>query len=655
MTRPSLPLLLTAALAGFACMSAELTAVRLLAPHFGDSAYVWTNVIGVILGALAVGAVYGGRRAAGVAPLRHAGTLLVVAGAWLCFVPCLVGWLGPVLLPQELPLDAAMPALVRGSLAATTIAFALPMLVLGAVSPLLVAGAVQHGAAVGRAAGNLGAAGTVGSLLGTFLATHWLVPGFGCRVAMGCAGLVLVCAGLVVRRSVATVAASAMAMASLLLHQGPLRAASPPRTLLAEVESPVQFLQVVRDDSVPERPRTLLVLNEGLDSFHSMQVHGSSLTDGAYYDWHALAPLLAGDGVVPEGLRVLSIGDAAGTLRTVYAAIHPGATVDAVDVDAAAMDLGDRFFAADKAAGQRFVVDGRVFLQHAARRWHVIHVDAYAHQVYVPAHLASREFFELAHARLEQGGVLACNVGALRPDDPVLTAIAGTMREQFGSVLALPVPNSRNVLLVGRRDTALSPERLAAAHATPTTLQPEDAARWRAMLAHATHPAKWWSISGERVLVDDRPELDELLMAGYLADGDPGTATVCSGTSAPSAAELDAYEARLLLDWQAVLRHCAASATATTFLRELAGDARWALRHLRAAELEYEAALASGPDASARLRLERNLGFVREDLQRIEAARACGARNGWLLAASLLLVGLLGAAWLRSAGGPAAA
>ena len=47
---------LVAGLAGFAVMSLELTAVRLLAPYFGDSAYVWTNVIGVILVALAAGA-----------------------------------------------------------------------------------------------------------------------------------------------------------------------------------------------------------------------------------------------------------------------------------------------------------------------------------------------------------------------------------------------------------------------------------------------------------------------------------------------------------------------------------------------------------------------------------------------------------------------
>ena len=42
MTRPTAAAV--AALTGFAVMALELTAVRLMAPHFGDSAYVWTNV-----------------------------------------------------------------------------------------------------------------------------------------------------------------------------------------------------------------------------------------------------------------------------------------------------------------------------------------------------------------------------------------------------------------------------------------------------------------------------------------------------------------------------------------------------------------------------------------------------------------------------------
>jgi hypothetical protein len=72
------------------------------------------------------------------------------------------------------------------------------MFLLGTLSPLLVAGLVRGGVPVGRAAGGISAAGTLGSLAGTFAATHWLVPEHGCRIAMSVAGALLVVAGLLV-------------------------------------------------------------------------------------------------------------------------------------------------------------------------------------------------------------------------------------------------------------------------------------------------------------------------------------------------------------------------------------------------------------------------------------------------------------------------
>ncbi|MFY9342831.1 MAG: fused MFS/spermidine synthase, partial [Planctomycetota bacterium] len=157
-----------ATLAGFGCMAAELTAVRLLAPHFGDSAYVWTNVIGVILAALAAGAWLGGRLAARADPAGWAARCLVAAGLLVASAPWVAGGLGSWLVPAELPLDAAMPVLVRASFVATVLLFAPAMACLGAVSPLLVTSAVRGGGDVGRSVGAISAAGTIGSLLGTF-------------------------------------------------------------------------------------------------------------------------------------------------------------------------------------------------------------------------------------------------------------------------------------------------------------------------------------------------------------------------------------------------------------------------------------------------------------------------------------------------------
>lgn len=639
-----------AAMTGFGVMTAELTAVRLLAPHFGDSAYVWTNVIGIILAALAGGAWFGGRLAARSDAVRWLWRLLLLAGGWLTLVPFVAGPLGGVMLPADLPLDAAMPALVRGSFVATAVLFGPPMLLLGAVSPLLITVVVRQAVAVGRAAGVLGAAGTLGSLVGTFAATHWLVPGFGCRVTSTIAAALLGLAAIATAWRPPQRGGSAVVLmimvGSALLPRGPLRPAPPGRELLGERESRYQFLQVQRTTAADLPRQTLLVINEGLDSFHSVHVEGSQLTGGAYYDWHALAPLLVADGVRPANLHALSIGDAAGSLRAVYAGVHPNARVDGVDIDPECARLGRQFFAAPLAPGRDYTVDGRVFLATAGERWHVIHVDAYAHQVYVPAHLASREFFAAARERLLPDGVLACNVGGLRGDDPVLKAIGTTMATVFGHALAFQVPASRNFLLVARNGTEPEPERLRQFVFGEERLAEADAGAWRRIVSTAADRAAWIDVGqGGEVLVDDRPALDRLLHDSYLRRDDHGVALVSDGDLDAAGAEMLAFRQAQDRRWVEVLATVVRSRTPTPYLRELAGDARWSLRQVASAVAEYEAGLGLSPDPAAGARLRDKLAAAAADLQPITAAERTAARLGWLEmgAAGLLLLVLIAA------------
>lgn len=632
-----------AALVGGACMAAELAAVRLQAPWFGDSAYVWTNVIGLILGALAAGAALGGRLAAAPRADAYLALLLAIAGSWLVVAPLLAAPLGSFLLPADLPLDAAMPALVRGSLVATTLLFGVPMLLLGAVAPMLVVGLASHGLPVGRAAGRVSCAGTLGSLVGTFASTHWLVPGLGCRWTLVLAGamLWLALASLwTTRRPLAAAAAALLLAATGWLHSGPLRPPYPGRELLAERESQYQFLQVQREPFGSGLARTLLLINEGLDSFHSVQIEGSAFTGGAYYDWHALVPLLLPPQVP---IRALSIGDAAGSLRSVYAAVHPQATVDGVDIDATTLALGREFFHRPKAPGETWALDGRLLLRLASRRWQVLHVDAYAHQIYVPAHLASAEFFRLAYDRLEEGGLLACNVGALRPNDAVLRAIGTTVASVFGHAQAMLLPNSRNALLVARRGPPPDPRQLLAATSLPPSLGEADASYWQQLRTLAADPSRWHDVSrGGDLLTDDRPVLDHLLERSYLARREAAALVAMRGAEPPRAAELAAFQAAQQQDWDGVLRAVAGSSSATAYLRELAGDARWSLRELPAAAAEYAASLALSDDSGEATRVLRKQASLAEDLQPQQHADTTAARNGWLAVFAVAsLVGLL--------------
>jgi hypothetical protein len=127
-----------AALAGFGTMCLELTAVRLLAPHFGDSSFVWTNVIGVILLGLATGAYLGGLAAdAGHGP-RTLGTVLLAAGTLAGLVPLSLPWVASTFSDPTLPLEQAYGVLVQGSLATSLVLFVPPVLLLGGGPPLLI-------------------------------------------------------------------------------------------------------------------------------------------------------------------------------------------------------------------------------------------------------------------------------------------------------------------------------------------------------------------------------------------------------------------------------------------------------------------------------------------------------------------------------------
>lgn len=630
-------------LSGFACMAVELTAVRLLAPSFGDSAYVWTNVIGVILLALALGAWAGGRlceRPQG-APLAG---LLLVAAALTAFAPLFGPKLGAWLLPQDLPLDAAMPALVRGSLVATCILFGPAVWLLGALSPGLVAAVVRGGIPVGRVAGGISAAATTGSLLGTFAATHWLVPVFGCRATLWVAAMVMVVAAMLLRFQLRGAIVAALVGLSLTLQSGPLREVGSGQELIAERETRIQYLQVVRTPDSSSGARTELKINEGLDSFHSVAVEGTAFTNGGYYDWHALMPFLAGDGGRPAGLRALSIGDAAGTFRRIYDAVHPGAIVDAVELDAEAVALGDRYFGSRRANGRVFTsLDGRVFIERSQDRWHVIHVDAYGHQVYIPAHLASAEFFRAALARLESGGVVACNVGGLDLQDPVVCAIADTMANVFGSAHAMHVPDSRNVLLVARRDRPLDPTVLARVELGGERLGATDRAALLQLLVRAGVASAWRTFAaGAPSLVDDCPKLDRLLHESYVAHADERALTRLQGKEPVEAAEALAHEARTQSDPNQVLAAARRSSSASAYLRLLVGDARWQLRELHGAMAEYAAGIELGGDASILAQLRQRQTDLATELQPHAAAELIGARNGWMGIGCLTLLCVLG-------------
>jgi spermidine synthase len=459
-------LLLTAGFAaGFAGMTLELAAVRLLAPFFGTSAYVWTNVIAVTLLALALGAWIGGR----VADRGHAERALLVCfgcAAALCLAAPLAGpSLAGELLPTDLRLDEAFALLVSGSLLATLAVFGPPLALIGACTPLLVRSLVDAGSSVGRGSGGIYAFSTLGSLLGTFGTTHWFVPYWGSRTTVLLAGASLIggLACLLLRRR-SVIAASAALLIGIAL---PALAAPRGSELLRQLpdgwvlvgqerESTYQSARVV-EQRIDGRSLRFLQVNDGLDSFQSLREEGELFTD-TYYDALAVAALATPSS--EKRSRVLILGLGGGTLvpllRELHGALRSEVELVGVEIDPVVVELAEAHLGLDPQAVEIWRdLDARVALRYARGPWDVVIVDAYAGQVHIPAHLCSREFFREIGERLAPGGVVALNVGSIGADDPVAEAVANTLAANFEQVLRWPVPRNRNEIAVAVRKGAI--------------------------------------------------------------------------------------------------------------------------------------------------------------------------------------------------------
>src|SRR5690349_21714048 len=158
---PEPPLALIVFVVGTSILGAEIAAARLLAPYFGASTIVWANTIGVVLVALTVGYWMGGRLA-DRRPNRRSLCALALAGALaLAAVPFVAR---PLLDAAVVALDRISAGAFLGSLGAMLVLVAIPILLLGAVSPWALRLAIDSVEEAGTVAGRLYALSTAGSL-----------------------------------------------------------------------------------------------------------------------------------------------------------------------------------------------------------------------------------------------------------------------------------------------------------------------------------------------------------------------------------------------------------------------------------------------------------------------------------------------------------
>jgi spermidine synthase len=474
-------LILLVFVAGACSLAVELSASRLLAPYFGTSLFVWSNLIGLILLYLTIGYYLGGRLADRYPRPGVLYALTIIAAFLISVIPFISK---PILVWSQSSFATYSVGVFYGSLVSVILLFAVPMILLGCVSPFAIRLRIERLGKSGRTAGQLYAISTAGSILGTFLPVLFLIPTIGTYrtfFTFAVALLLVSIIGLASTRfdgpgprsrrmnsSLLSILLLIPMALSVLTIQGPIKAAFGSNgggVLITERESVYNYIQVVQVGD-----ETQLVLNEGV-GIHSIYAPNRILTQGPW-DYFMIAPYFNNPPFTQAQVRkVAVIGLGGGTAVREFTSAYGSIPIDGVEIDNAIVNMGRQYFHMNEPNLHVIVQDGRYFLQTTSQKYDVVAIDAYQ-QPYVPFQLTTKEFFQEVRNHLTPTGVAVINAGRTNTDFRLVEALAQTMHSVYPNVYIIDTARFTNSMVIGTNaPTSLANFMLNTASLTNPLLQ----------------------------------------------------------------------------------------------------------------------------------------------------------------------------------------
>lgn len=415
----------------------EIAGSRVLAPAFGSTIYVWTAQICVVLVALSLGYLYGGRIAQDETGRERISRMSIYISLSL----------GAAILLSDVALAfCAELGPVIGPFAFSTFLFFLPCFFAGALTPIILEIYLKDMRHAGNDAGRIYAISTFGSLIGGLASSYAIIPFIGVKTGMLAFAFLFCVIGIALRGRPQVSAAAAflliMSIAAMPAHQ---TAVMIPRsfTSIESVDSQYYHIRVAENGT-----HRILMLD---DKLHSMQIIGDrSLSLEYAKTMAAIASAHLGGGTGKIGIMGLGGGSLAGYF------VRKGVEVDAFEIDPQVRNVAVQRFGMGESPGLNVEIgDGRALLSRKNGEYDALLVDAYS-STFIPPHLASREAFAQYRNSLKDDGVIVINLVSSMRDEKsyFLRSVSATMREAFPYQIALYRKGDgdlENVILVGSK------------------------------------------------------------------------------------------------------------------------------------------------------------------------------------------------------------
>jgi spermidine synthase len=424
-------LLFTALVSGISTMGTQIAVSRLLAPYFGTSLPVWTGVLSCIMIALSVGYYVGGR-IADKFPHKHLFyKIILVTGIYIGLIPFMF-------IPLTRLATSGIEKVATTYHIGGLVLFALSLMVLFLIVPFVTLGMFisyaiklnieeQQHKQVSSAASSILSCSVVGSIMGTFLSTFFIIPTIGTSKSLFIFSTFLMLISIIALKKWFLLLLPLGAMSSINLSFQ----IKPEKSLIYETESMYNYIQVFNIHGI-----NILRLNEG-HAEHSLYQKDQYLFKG-YWKYYTIL------GCLNKGGNALILGLAGGTTARQYTHFIHDSQVDGIEIDPAIVKVAQRYFNLGGIPSlQIFTTDGRLYLATTSKRYDHIMIDAWK-QPYIPFHLTTQEFFQEVKNHLNERGMVSINIGSTEPNSPVLLKIENTIKSVFKHVYRVYVKRSLN-------------------------------------------------------------------------------------------------------------------------------------------------------------------------------------------------------------------
>jgi spermidine synthase len=434
-------------LSGAVVMILELVGSRIVAPYLGTSIYVWTSLIGIILGSLSLGYYWGGCLADKKPNETVLSLILLLAAA-------LIGVISIIKDPLLSTIQGFVHDIRLAAVTAAIALFAPASIALGTISPYAVRLKMQTIASSGTTVGRLYAISTIGSIVGTFAAGFFLIAFFGSSAIL----LVL---------------ALTMLFTALLARAGSKRAHLKKFFGLMVLIIAIPFVFHINADKHPKNIDLDTLYNRIIIEERVIENTGKHVRylridqkwaqsavvledpDELFFEYNKFYRV--SEHFCPTQRRALLIGGGAYTFARDFIRRHPDAEMDVVEIDPALTDIAKQFFfMTDDPRIVSIHEDGRQSLHHLSKQYDVIYLDVFKASASPPFHLMTREAIQSMASLLGPEGAVLVNIYSAIEGDKgkFLRAAYRTFRSVFPQVFLFPVDDPRdgekaqNILLV---------------------------------------------------------------------------------------------------------------------------------------------------------------------------------------------------------------